>query len=53
MQALEISNVNNLVQPDSQSFKPEEKGSEDSSCSNKEKFNDVLEKLKGMTDSNS
>jgi len=52
MQTLTTSNVNILLRPDSQSFKPEEKGAEDSGCSNKEKFNDILEKLKGITDSN-
>ena len=52
MQTLDMNNVSNLVRPDTQTLKAKEQGPEESSCCNKEKFDDVLEKLKGMTDSN-
>jgi hypothetical protein len=52
MQTSEINSVGNLVRPDTQALKAKEQGPEESGCCNKEKFDDVLEKLKGMTDSN-
>lgn len=49
MQGLETTNVNNVKRVDNQPAKLTEKGIEESGCSNKEKFDDMLEKLKGVT----
>tara|TARA_R110001583_G_scaffold186189_1_gene346801 strand:- start:32553 stop:32714 length:162 start_codon:yes stop_codon:yes gene_type:complete len=49
MQGLETTNVNNLKRVDNLPAKPTELGGEDPGCGNKEKFDDMLEKLKGVT----
>jgi hypothetical protein len=49
MQGLETTNVNNFKRVDNQPAKLTEQGVDESGCGNKEKFDDMLEKLKGVT----